>query len=174
VKPARFTWVIVCRLLAPDYRLALLWLDWSGARLASVALTKIGDYDEPGRRVRLQRSTTKTRRPLWIELPDVLAQALEARLGPREDSDVDAPLFGCVSTDALRTAIIRACKAAGVPIFTPHDMRHRRISLLHGQGRSWAEIGQPVGQRKLSTTADLYTHVMADGREVNYEGLIAA
>jgi hypothetical protein len=86
----------------------------------------------------------------------------------------DRPLFGRVSTDALRTVIIRACKAASVPIFTLNDLGNRRISLLHGQGRSWAEIGQLVGQRRLSTTADLYTQVMADGREVNYVGLIAA
>jgi integrase len=46
-------------------------------------------------------------------------------------------------------AIIRACKAAGVPRFTPHDLRHRRVSLLHGQGRTWAEIGRLVGQKKL-------------------------
>ena len=32
--------------------------------------------------------------------------------------------------------MIRACKAAGVPVFTPHGLRHRRISLLDRQGRS--------------------------------------
>ena len=65
----------------------------------------------------------------------------------------------------LRMAIIRACKAAGVPHFTLHDLRHRRVSLLHRQGRSWAEIGRLVGQRKISETADRYTHVLVDGRE---------
>ena len=62
-------------------------------------------------------------------------------------------------------AIIRACKAVGVPHFTLHDLRHRRVSLLHRQGRSWAEIGRLVGQRKISETADRYTHVLVDGRE---------
>lgn len=38
------------------------------------------------------------------------------------------------TADRLRTAIGRACKAAGVPVFSPHDLRHRRISLLHRQG----------------------------------------
>ena len=56
-----------------------------------------------------------------------------------------------------------------VPVFSPHDLRHRRISLLHHQGRSWAEIARFVGQRKLSiVTADTYTHVLVDGREVEY------
>lgn len=51
----------VCRLLPPAYRLPLLWIDWSGARVASVEAVRIGDYDEPRRRVRLRASTTKTR-----------------------------------------------------------------------------------------------------------------
>ena len=67
-----------------------------------------------------------------------------------------------------------ACKAAGVPVFSPHDLRHRRISLLHAQGRSWAEIGTFVGQRKLSVTADTYAHVLSDGSEIDIEALAAA
>ena len=65
-----------------------------------------------------------------------------------------------------------ACKAAGVPVFSPHDLRHRRISLLHRHGRSWAEIARFVGQRKLSITADTYTHVLSDGREVELDCLL--
>jgi integrase len=162
----------VFRLLASAYRLPLLWLDWSGARLASVEKLRVGDYDEPARRVRLRAATTKTRRALWVELPDVLAEAIEATLPPREDRDPDARLFAGVSGDRLRTAIVRACKAAGVPAFSPHDLRHRRISLLHRQGRTWAEIGQFVGQRKLSVTSDTYTHVLSDGREVDLATLL--
>ncbi len=54
-----------------------------------------------------------------------------------------------------------------MPVFSPHDLRHRRISLLHRQGRSRAEIARFVGQRKLSVTADTYTHVMLDA-ELDY------
>jgi integrase len=154
----------VYRLLAPSYRLGLLWLDWSGMRLASVELTKVGDYDEPARRIRQRKAITKTRHPLWVELPEELAEAIEAILPPREDRDPEASLFAGVGADALRTAIIRSCKAAGIPRFTPHDLRHRRISLLHRQGKTWAEIGRLVGQKKLSVTADTYTHVLSDGR----------
>jgi integrase len=161
----------VYRLLASAYRLPLLWLDWSGARVSSVDTLTVGDYDEPARRVRLRASRTKTRAALWVELPDVLADALEAALPPREDRNPAAPLFPGASADRLRTAIARACRAAGVPVFSPHDLRHRRISLLHRQGRSWAEIGRFVGQRKLSITADTYTHVLLDSAEVDYSAL---
>jgi integrase len=162
----------VVRLLPSAYRLPMLWLDWSGARVGSVESVKVGDYDEPGRRVRLRAATTKTRAPLWVELPDVLGEAIESTLPPREDRDAEAPLFPGVGADRLRTGIARACKAAGVPVFSPHDLRHRRISLLHRQGRTWAEIGRFVGQRKLSVTADTYTHVLSDGAEVAYEELL--
>lgn len=46
----------------------------------------------PARRVRLRKATTKTRATLWVELPDVLADAIEATLLPRENRDADEPL----------------------------------------------------------------------------------
>jgi integrase len=162
----------VIRLLPSVYQLPVVWLDWSGARLASVETLTVGDYDEPLRRVRLRRSTQKTGQALWVELHPVLAAAIEATLPPREDRDPAAPLFPSVTPDRLRTAIGRACRAAGIPLWSPHDLRHRRISLLHRQGRSWAEIGRLVGQRKLSVTADVYTHVLMDAAEVNYAELL--
>jgi integrase len=163
----------VYRLLPSAYRLALLWLDWSGARVSSIDLTLVGDYDESRCRVRLRAATTKTRRALWVDLPDVLAQALEERLGPREDRDPDARLFTGVGADRLRTAIARACKAAGIPTFSPHDLRHRRISLLHLRGVPWARIGEQVGQRNLAVTANVYSHVLTDETELDYARLIA-
>jgi integrase len=160
-------------LLPSMHRLPLLWLDWSGARVGSIDKVLVSDYDEPNRRVRLRRSTTKTRQPLWVDLHPVLADALEATLPPREDRDLDARLFAESGSDALRTAIAKACKAAAIPLWSPHDLRHRRISLLHHQGRSWAEIGRFVGQRKLSITADTYTHVLIDATEIDYANLLA-
>jgi integrase len=162
----------VFRLVPSKHRLALLWLDWSGARVGSVDHVRVGDYDEPHRRVRLRRSWTKTRRGLWVELPDVLAEAIEATLPPREDRVLDARLFADSGADALRTSIAKACKAAGIPLWSPHDLRHRRISLLHRQGRSWAEIGELVGQRSLKVTADTYTHVLVDEAELDYAMLL--
>jgi hypothetical protein len=68
----------VFRVLPRVHRLPLLWLDWSGARLKSIEHLRVGDYDEPARRVRLRRATQKQRRALWVELPDVLAEPIEA------------------------------------------------------------------------------------------------
>jgi len=67
----------------------------------------------------------------------------------------------------------KACAALVIPLWSPHDLRHRRISLLDRQGRPWAEVAAFVGQRKLSVTADTYTHVLLDDRELDYRRLLA-
>ena len=81
------------QLMPRMHRLPLLWLDWSGARVGSVDAVRVGDYDEPRRRVRLRASISKTHKALWVDLPDEFADALEASLGPREDRDPTARLF---------------------------------------------------------------------------------
>jgi integrase len=162
----------VYRLIPSKHRLALLFLDWSGARVSAIDRTLVGDYDETRRRVRLRKQATKTRKALWIELHPVLAEALEARLGPREDRDPEARLFAESGADALRTSIAKACRAAAIPLFSPHDLRHRRVSLLHLRGVPWARIGEWVGQRNLAVTADTYTHVLTDETELDYERLL--
>ena len=162
----------VYALLPSRHRLPFLFLDWSGARVSAIDLTLVSDYDEPRRRVRLRAATTKSRRALWIDLPDVLADTLERTLGPREDRNPDARLFASSGSDALRTSIAKACRAAAVPLFSPHDLRHRRISLLHLRGVPWARIGEFVGQRNLSVTADTYSHVLGDEAELDYESML--
>lgn len=93
---------------------------------------------------------------------------------PRDDRVPDRPVFIGFGADRFRTALSRACTAAGVASFSPHDLRHRRVSLLHAQGLSWARIGEFVGHTDLMTTARTYTHVLTDERELDYRSLIAA
>src|SRR5262249_51390335 len=81
-------------------------------------------------------------------------------------------VFAGFGADRFRTAIARACRAAGVPVFSPHDLRHRRISLLHLAGVPWARIGENVGQRSLKVTSDVYSHVLADEAELDYGTLL--
>jgi len=71
----------------------------------------------------------------------VLAGAVEATMPHRKFRDLDARLFADSGADALRTAIANASNAAGVPVFSPHDLGHRRISLLHLRGMPWHASG---------------------------------
>jgi hypothetical protein len=50
-------------------------------------------------------------------------------------------------------------------------LRHRRISLLHLAGIPWARIGEHLGQRSLRVTADTYSHVLNDERELDFAAL---
>jgi integrase len=163
----------VYRLLASDYRLPLLVLDATGMRVGELVALTWGDIDEPRGRWRVSRAVAKTRIGRWVTVPPVLFQAV-LDLCPRDDRHVDRRVFESVNDGRLRMAIQRACVAAGIPVFSPHDLRHRRISLAHLAGIPWARIGEQVGQRDLAITANTYTHVLTDEAELDYAKMLAS
>src|SRR5262249_34185517 len=162
----------VHRLLAPAYRLPLLVLDATGMRVGELNALTWGAVDEPRSRWRVSRAVAKTKYGRWVTPPPVLLAAV-LELCPRDDRHPDRRVFERFGVDRFRTAIARACTAAGVPVFSPHDLRHRRISLAHLSGVPWARIGELVGQRDLAVTANTYTHVLADEAELDYAALLA-
>jgi integrase len=159
----------VGRLLSSRYRLPLLVLDATGMRVGELEALAWGDLDEPRGRWRI--ATSKTGRPRWVTPPPPLLEAVLA-LCPRDDRHADRRVFGGFTSERFRTALTRACTAAGVPAFSPHDLRHRRVSLLHLGGMPWARIGELVGHDDLVTTARTYTHVVVDERELDYAELL--
>jgi integrase len=159
-------------LLKPNYLLALLVLDDSGCRVGELEAARLGDLDEHRRAWLVRAAISKTRQARWVELSADLFEVLVERLPPREDRDPEAPLFAGVTADRLRMAVGRACRDAGVPRFNLHALRHRRISLWHKAGLSWAEVGQRVGQRSRLVTADRYTHALVDYRELDRAKLL--
>jgi integrase len=160
----------VVRLLPSRYRLPLVVLDATGMRVGELEALSWGDLDEP--RARWRIATSKTGRPRWVSPPPLLLEAVLA-LCPRDDRHPDRRVFESFTSERFRTALTRACTAAGVPAFSPHDLRHRRISLLHLGGMPWARIGELVGHDDLMTTARTYTHVVVDERELDYAELLA-
>ena len=159
------------RLLARQYRLPLLVLDATGMRVGELEALTWGDVDEARSRWRVSQAVAKTGRARWVAVPEPLFSAV-LELVPRDDRTPGRRVFQGVTADRLRTAIARACTAAGVPAFSPHDLRHRRISLLHLGGVPWARIGESVGQRNLAVTANTYTHVLVDETEIDYAELL--
>ena len=164
----------VLGLMPREYALAVLVLDATGMRVGELEEKglRCGDLDEPNARWRVRRAVEKGRRGRWVSLPPDLFFAVLGTLPPREDRASDRPVFPGLTQERLRTAIARACKASGTPTWSPHDLRHRRISLWHRQGETWALIGARVGQRSLSVTADTYTHVLLDDRELDHTRLV--
>jgi integrase len=158
-------------LLPTRYRLPLLVLDATGMRLGELEGLRWGDVDEPRSRWRVSQAVSKTGTARWVNVAPAIFEAV-LELVPRDDRTADRKVFQGFGGDRFRTAITRACTAAGVPAFSPHDLRHRRISLLHLAGVPWARIGEHVGQRNLAVTANTYSHVLADEHELDYEGIV--
>lgn len=147
---------------APKYRLPLIVLEATGMRVGELEKLTWSDVHEAGERWRVARQNSKTGAARWVNVPsDVFAAVSD--LVPREDREPTAPVFPGLSQAKLRTDMARTCKAAGILLHSPHDLRHRRITLLHMQGVPLRQVGEWVGQRNLSVTADVYTHVLTDG-----------
>jgi integrase len=163
----------VYAVLPARYRLPLLVLDATGMRLGELEQLAWGDVDEPRGRWRVSAAVSKTRHARWVAVPPVLFSAV-LDLCPREDRSPSRRVFAGFGGDRFRTAVTRACTAAGVPNFSPHDLRHRRISLLHLGGVPWARIGEHVGQRNLAVTANTYSHVLVAEDELDYANLLAS
>ena len=161
----------VYRLLPSLYRLPLLVLDATGMRVGELERLTWGDVDEQRGRWRVAAAVAKTGAARWVEPPAQVFAAV-TDLVPRDDRVPERPVFGGFGADRFRTALKRACTAAGVPTFSPHDLRHRRVSLLHAQGETWARIGEQVGHADLVTTARTYTHVLGDEAELDYALLL--
>jgi integrase len=87
-------------------------------------------------------------------------------LPPREDRNLDAPLFPGLTDANLRMAITRACKAAGVPHFSPHALRRRRGCLHYKRTGSLAEVADFLGDTK-NVAAEHYIYALTDYREID-------
>jgi integrase len=158
------------RSLPARYRLPALVLEQTGMRVGELEKLRWADVDETNERWRVSRTAEKSRRGRWVPVDGALFDAV-TRLRFREDRNPDSQVFAGFGAERFRTALARACRDTGTPLVSPHDLRHRRVSVWHRAGVSWAEIGSWVGQRSLSVTADTYTHVLVD-TEVDVAALL--
>jgi integrase len=152
--------------VAPEYVLPLLIIDECGPRVSELETTQIGDVDEHRRAIRIRWTFEKNERYRHLELPDDLFAALLETLPPREDRDLEAPLFPDLTDARLRMAITRACRATGTPHFSPHGLRRRRGSLHYKRTGSLAEVAELLGDSK-RVAADHYVYALTDYREVD-------
>lgn len=108
-----------------------------------------------------------------MPVPELVLQAV-TQLVPREDRDLAGQAFAGFGADRFRTAITRACRAAGVPAFSPHDLRHRRATLWHLAGVPPVEAAAWLGH---SPTEHLrtYAHATLSNRsELDYAAMLTA
>jgi integrase len=159
-------------ILPRGLRLPLLTLDATGMRVGELAALTWGDIDEPEGRWRVSQAVAKTRRARWVPVNADVLRAVTDTV-PREDRDLAAPVFAGFGIDRFRTAISRACKAAGVPVFSPHDLRHRRATLWHLQGRPIADAAAWLGHSPAEHLATYAHATLVDRDELDYPKLLA-
>ena len=154
--------------IAHDRRLLFAVLEQTGTRLGETLSWTWGDVDFGSSRILSRPENVKGRRghrrPRWVQVPDWLFRILVDSCPPDDRTERRAlftwPLDVGHPRQKVEKVMAKACVAAGIPHYHPHDLRHRRITLWHGQGIPAREIGERAGQRQISTTLDIYTHVM--------------
>lgn len=151
--------------LPVERRLIFAFMEQTGARIGETLALTWTDVDLDSGQVLARPEAVKgrrgRRRPKWIQTPGWLLDILQERTPPdartgrlfKWPHDVDHP------QQKVEKAMKNACATAGIPHFHPHDLRHRRISLWHGQGIPQAQIRDRVGHADLAML-NVYAHVM--------------
>ena len=147
--------------LAPRLRLPTVFLEQTGCRVAELRVWEWQDVDVAGSRIRSRgvKGRRGHRRVLWRQVPAWLLDHLLDQVPP-DDRTSERRLFPGLNEGTMRDAIGRACRSAGVPFYSPHDLRHRRGSLWHASGMPARELAERMGHKKASMSLDVYTHVM--------------
>lgn len=145
--------------LGDRWRLPVVVLEQTGMRVSELTGLVWGDVDVAGGRFRVASARSKTGAARWVQLPGWLMGLVADRV-PVEDRVAEARVFPGVERRTIRNAMATACKLAGIPHFHPHDLRHRRLSLWHGQGVPAAELARRAGHSRPSMSLDVYSHVM--------------
>jgi integrase len=145
--------------LGEKWRLLFITIEQGGLRLGEAVNLRWGDVDVNGLRLRLPRSATKRDRARWIYLPQWLMDALEKTCA-LEDRVAERKVFQGITEASAYQAMLRACKNAKVPHYSPHSLRHRRITLWHQSGVPARELAERAGHARPSMSLDVYSHVM--------------
>jgi integrase len=144
------------------WRLPLRTLEQTGSRVGEVHGLEWRDVDLAESRFRVRHGKTAAARR-WIAVPEWLMEEIAATC-PLEDRTPERRVFPGFSPDVAKNVMARACKAAGIPHFHPHDFRHRYASLKLREGVPVTDLAAQLGHSRKSLTLDVYSHVLLNER----------
>ncbi len=167
-------------------RMAFMVMAFLGLRLGEALAVRLKHLDFGHRMCHVTESykegvfrKPKGGRPRFVDIPDFLVTELEAHVaflkkeGMRLGSggNVDAlmvkPEDGHTpfSQRDVQCWLRRVCKAAGLEIRNPHDLRHTYATVLLMAGVSPAYVQKQLGHSSISMTVDTYGHwIPGEGR----------
>jgi integrase len=146
----------------PRWRLALVVMEQTAMRVGEVHGLAWGDVDLAENRFRLAGGKTKTRRARWVQVPGWLMDEIAATC-PFDDRAPERRVFAGFTDAGARQAMTSACRLAGIPSFSPHDLRHRRLTRWHHDGVPAKVLADRAGHAKASMSLDTYSHVLDPG-----------
>jgi integrase len=155
--------------------LPLVTIEQTAMTVGETASLAWGDVDVAESRFRLKRRNVKGARSVrarWVQVPRWLMDVIKATC-PFDDRTAERRVFPGFTADAAKNAMARACKAAGIAHFHPHDLRHRRISLWHHQGIPARQLADRAGHSRPSMSLDVYSHVLMDETEATPDELLS-
>ena len=69
--------------------------------------------------------------------------------------------------DSVTTWLARFSKRHGLPHINPHAFRHTMASMLFFNGMDAVSISKRLGHSQVSTTMDIYAHVVEEADKVS-------
>jgi integrase len=161
---------------AGDYRVAVLFLAYTGCRFGEMAALRVHRIDPLRRRVEIAESVTAVNGHLewgtpkgharrWVSVPRFVADELAAHTAGKL---ADALVFTSPRGAALRASNFRrdvftpAVRKAGLQGATPHSLRHTAASLAIASGANVKVVQSMLGHKSATLTLDLYGHLFAD------------
>jgi integrase len=162
---------------ADDVGAIIQTLAYTGLRFGELAALRVGDVDLTRRRILVSRAiaqvtgvglvedTTKTHQVrsvpiLTTALTDTLKTATEGRQAG--EYLFPAPDGGPMRNSFFRWRFDGACEGAGLAGISPKTLRHSAGSLALASGASLPTTSRLLGHAKVSTTADVYSHMLPD------------
>jgi integrase len=136
----------------------------TGLRVSELAKVTWADVDLSESRFRVSGGKTNAARR-WAPIrPDLLMQILDET--PPDARTADARVFAKVSEDSLRKAMWRGCQSAGIVSYSPHDLRHRWVSVQLKRGVPVIDVQAGAGHTDASMTLGVYGWVVTDTDEI--------
>ncbi len=144
----------------PKWRLALRVLEQTGMRAGELAKLEWADVDQTNSRFRVRAGKTAAARR-WVAVPEWLMEdVLEAC--PPDDRTPERRVFPGATRQVLGVAMRRGCQAAGLTLYSPHDLRHRYASVKIREGVPVTDLAAQLGHARKSMTLDTYSHVLLE------------
>jgi integrase len=155
-------------IVAPQFRVIFLVLAFAGLRIGECLALQPDDIDLEGNRLRVARQwvagkidAPKFRRARTVDISADLAALLARRHAalPGHRFLFQTPYRRKpqpVDPKTVQDAMRRVCRAAKLPAFTPHCLRHTAAVMLLEETGDLLYVQRVLGHRSISITADVY------------------